>query len=274
MTGTFSSDRKVRKAAAAGRFYPSSRRQLARDVEQLLAQSVTVDTPPPRALIAPHAGYVCSAIVAAAAFRTLTMLPATAYTVFLLGPAHYQPVHGVGLSSAEWFETPLGLTPVATDIVRSLADTGHGFHVVDGAHIPEHSLEVEVPFLQFMLTDFRIVPLLFDGEADPLLVAESLLPNFESDENSLLVVSSDLSHYSAYDVARSSDLALLDAIERNDVEAVRGRQACGLPAILTLMAIAGSLDWRAHVVDYRNSGDTCGPRDRVVGYGAVVYSAD
>ena len=224
-------------------------------------------------MIVPHAGYVCSGVVAAASFQALAKLAPGAYTVYLMGPAHWMPVHGVGLSGANSFETPLGAVPVAADTVREFARMGAPYRLADDAHAPEHCLEVELPFLQTTLPDARIVPMLFDDEADPERVADDLTLRLHEDTYSLVVVSSDLSHYLPYEEAQQKDSMLLAAVTAGDVNAARQGQACGLPAILALMAIARRLGWTAHVLDYRNSGDTCGPKREVVGYGAVVYTA-
>lgn len=262
----------VRRAAVAGRFYPANPAALARTVRQYLDEAKTADLPAPRAVIAPHAGYICSGVAAAASFRTLTQLAPGEYTVYLMGPAHWMPVHGVGLSGADSFETPLGVTPVATDKVRELVSMGAPYRLADDAHAPEHCLEVELPFLQTVLSDCRIVPMLFDEAADPDRVAYDLAVRLHEDTRSLVVVSSDLSHYLPYEEAQQVDRELLAAVAAGDASAVRQGQACGILPILALMAVARRLGWTAHVVDYRNSGDTCSPRREVVGYGAVVYT--
>lgn len=266
----------VRRPAVAGRFYPADPEELARSVRRLLDLAVHTRTAP-RALIAPHAGYVCSGIVAAAAFRTLLALSPATYTVYLMGPAHWQPVHGAGLSSADTFATPLGDVPVAQERVQALLHLGEMYRLADDAHAPEHCLEVVLPFLQTALADAgadcAIVPMLFDEAADPTQVADDLAPLFAEDVHSLLVVSSDLSHYHSYAEAQAMDRALLDAVAAGDTHAAQRGQACGLQPMLALMAIAARLGWTPQVVDYRNSGDTCSLRKEVVGYGAVVYAA-
>ena len=267
----------TRLPAVAGRFYPADRTELEQSVRRFLDECVHVQTTSPRALIAPHAGYVCSGIVAAAAFRALTALPPATYTVYLMGPAHWRPVRGVGFSSADFFQTPLGVVPVARDRVRSLLQKGDMYRQKEDAYGREHCLEVELPFLQTVLAGagayFAIVPMLFDEGADPIRLADDLAPLLAEDPTSLVVVSSDLSHYYDYEDAQTIDSAFLDALVAGDVQTAQCGQACGLPAILTLMAITARLGWTPQVVDYRNSGDTCSLRKEVVGYGAVVYTA-
>lgn len=262
----------VRRSAVAGRFYPADPAELAQTVRHYLAEAKSADLKSPHAVIVPHAGYVCSGVVAATGFRTLAKLEPSMYTVYLMGPAHWTPVHGVGLSGAGRFDTPLGPAPVATDKVQELVERGKPYHLADQAHAPEHCLEVEIPFLQSVLSDFRIVPMLFDDAADSGRVADDLAPLLDEDPHALIVVSSDLSHYLPYEEAQEVDARLLDAVAAGDTETARGCQACGIIPILTLMDVAQRLGWTAHVVDYRNSGDTCSLRNEVVGYGAVVYT--
>ncbi len=230
----------------------------------------------PHAVIAPHAGYVCSGAVAGRAFQALAahaaVHPSAGTTVYLMGPAHYAPVQGVGLARARAFATPLGDTPVHTQQAAAMLAQGKLYSQADVAHAPEHSLEVELPFLQTALPGCRIVPMLFGAHVDPAAVAADLAICLAHDPASLVVVSSDLSHFLPYAQAQQADRALLDAIAAGDAAAAAAGQACGLAPILCLMAIARRLGWTAHVLDYRNSGDTCSPRQEVVGYGAVVFT--
>jgi AmmeMemoRadiSam system protein B len=266
----------VRRPATAGRFYPAEPDELAQSVSRYLREAQQSELASPRALIVPHAGYVCSGIVAAAAFRTLAELPSGRYTVYLMGPAHWRPVQGVGLCSADAFMTPLGEVPVATELVQTLLDVGGPYRLADEAHVPEHCLEVELPLLQTVMgeagADFAIVPMLYDEAADPQRVADDLSARLRGNPNSLVVVSTDLSHYLSYAEAESMDGALLEAVATGNAATVKSGQACGMQPILALMGIAKRMGWTPHVVDYRNSGDTCSLRDRVVGYGAVVYT--
>ena len=226
-----------------------------------------------RALVAPHAGYACSGEVAGAAFRTLAGLaPGTARTVYLLGPAHWKAVHGVGLTGAAAFATPLGQVEIAVDRSRQLAALGGQYHVDDGAHAPEHSLEVHLPFLQTVLAAARIVPLLFDDGANPERAAGDLCTLLEGCPDDLVVVSTDLSHYHAYQDAIILDHRFLKALATSDMAAANAGEACGLLPILCLMHIAQQFGWQPHLLAYANSGDTCGARREVVGYGAVAYT--
>jgi AmmeMemoRadiSam system protein B len=166
----------------------------------------------------------------------------------------------------------LGEIPVDTEVVEELLAKDGVFSERNDAHTPEHCLEVELPFLQTLkYTQLRIVPLLF-GQVSPERVAEMLTSYLLDDPASRVVVSSDLSHFHPYDRAKRLDTALLDAIVRQDLPAVARGEACGRIPILTLMLLAEHLGWRPHLLDYQNSGDTAGDRQRVVGYGAIAYT--
>jgi AmmeMemoRadiSam system protein B len=263
----------VRLPAVAGRFYSAAPTTLAAEVKRFLAG----DRPPRlrhvRAVITPHAGYACSGEVAGAAYRSLAKEPSGGErTVYLLGPAHWKPVHGVGLTSATSFTTPLGSVPVDIERVRELAVQRDRYHMDDAAHAPEHCLEVQLPFLQMILADFRIVPLLFDDGADPAAVADDLFRLLEGRPDDLIVATTDLSHYHPYQDAIILDHALLKALATGDIAAANSGEACGLVPVLCLMHIAQRLNWREHLLAYANSGDTCGSRREVVGYGAVAYT--
>lgn len=259
----------IRPAAVAGSFYPASAPYLRAAVERYLADAALPDAGAVRAVIAPHAGYVYSGPIAGYAFRALPEVAGR--TIFLLGPAHFVPVQGVAALSSAAMLTPLGAVSVATGIVANLLASGDLVHEDDEAHVPEHCLEVELPFLQVLGgADFRIVPLLF-GHIDPDRAADLLSGFLAEDKSALLVVSSDLSHYHPYEAARRLDTGFLDAVVAGDVAAVAQGEACGLLPILTLMLLARRFGWRARLLDYRNSGDTAGDRRRVVGYGAVAF---
>lgn len=263
--------RSVRQPAVAGQFYPADPALLQRDIEGYLDQaSLPDDLGSVRAVIAPHAGYVYSGPTAGYAFKALKQLPDTGRTVFLLGPAHRVPVSGVALGSYSAFRTPLGDAPVAVDRIADMLESGNLYRRAPRAHEPEHCLEVEVPFLQVSLDDFSLVPMLF-GQVDPRQVAEDLIDRLEEDD--LIVVSSDLSHFHSYNQARQLDQAFLNALLKENEQSIEEGEACGRAPVLTLMQISERKGWTPHLLDYRNSGDTTGNRSRVVGYGAVVYTS-
>lgn len=266
-------ERTVRQPAVAGTFYPAEPTRLRAMVREFLDEASVPSLGHVRAVIAPHAGYIYSGPVAGYAFKVWENLPPRPRTIYLLGPAHYVFVTGIAVGKFSAFATPLGTVPVAEEIVDALLDQDGVFTQGNEAHTPEHSLEVELPFLQVVFTNqMRIVPLLF-GHTDPLRAVPTLVDLLQSDPNALIVVSSDLSHYHDYWTARRLDKALLNAILGGDMEKVREGEACGLLPILTLMGIASRLGWTPHLLDYRNSGDTAGDKARVVGYGAVAYAA-
>jgi len=257
----------ARPPAVAGRFYPSDPPALKRMVDDYLAKA-KVDGPPPKALIAPHAGYIYSGLVAATAYAPLVAARETISQVVLLGPAHRVFVRGLAASSAERFETPLGTVPLdraAIDRTLTLPQVS----ISDAAHAEEHSLEVQLPFLQVVLDEFKLVPFVV-GDASPEEVAE-VLELLWSGPETLIVVSSDLSHYHDYATAHRLDTATSKAIEGLHPEDIGYDQACGRQPVNGLLELARRRGLRAKTLDLRNSGDTSGPRDQVVGYGAYVF---
>ncbi len=261
----------IRPPAVAGTFYTDRPDKLAAAVENMLDQAQDAGLEPVRALIAPHAGYRYSGLVAASAFRQLRGgANGQRRTVYLLGPAHYVYVDSIALSPAEAFETPLGRVQQNRAAVDALLARGRRYELHPLAHEPEHSLEVELPFLQTVLHDFDLVAMLC-GQPDVDGVAADLAGLLEPSD--LVVVSSDLSHFYPYDSARALDRAMLEAVVAGDAAAAAQGEACGLQPILILMRLAQALNWTPHLLDYRNSGDTGGDKSRVVGYGAVAYVA-
>jgi MEMO1 family protein len=257
----------VRKSAVAGLFYPGDARQLSATIQSYLDAART-SGPAPKAIIAPHAGYVYSGPVAASAYARLIEDRERIRQVVLLGPAHRVPFDGLATTNATAFATPLGRVPVDTDAVRSIASLPQ-VHVLDEAHEGEHSLEVHLPFLQVTLNAFTLVPLVV-GQATPEEVAEVLETLWDGPET-LVVVSSDLSHYFDYDTARRMDEATSRAIENLRPDDIGDEQACGRHPVKGLLVTALRKGLHASTIDLRNSGDTAGPRDRVVGYGSYVF---
>lgn len=257
----------IRPPAVAGRFYPGTPLELERAVNGYLAAAVP-QPPPPKALIAPHAGYIYSGPIAAAAYATLEPVRRVISRVILLGPAHRVAVRGLAASTADAFATPLGAVSLdrhSVDIALTLPEV----RAMDAAHAPEHSLEVQIPFLQQTLDDFRLVPLLV-GDASPESVA-AVLERLWGGPETLIVVSSDLSHYLDYQSASALDAATSAAIEDLRPHDIGYDQACGSTPIRGLLILASRLGLQARTLDLRNSGDTAGPRDQVVGYGAYAF---
>lgn len=265
MVAAGSQGTKIRPPAVAGRFYPGHRHRLQAAVSELLAGATTPAGASPKALIAPHAGYVYSGGVAAAAFATLRGRAQAIERVVLIGPAHYVSLHGIAVPTVDAFETPLGRVPVDRDAVSAIADLPFVTRA-DAPHLPEHALEVELPFLQALLGPFAVVPLLA-GDAAPQQAAEVLRLLWGGPET-LIVASSDLSHYHDYETARRLDAATAAVIERGDWSSLGPAQACGFLAVAGLLLEAGRRGLRPQRLSLCNSGDTAGPREAVVGYGA------
>jgi hypothetical protein len=255
----------VRRPAVAGRFYPGNPRALRTAIADLLAGAEGEAGAPPKAVIVPHAGYVYSGPVAATAYARLAPLRGLIGRVVLLGPAHYVPIQGIAAPTSEAFDTPLGRIPIDREAVATISDLP-GVSVFDLPHLEEHSLEVQLPFLQAVLGDFTLVPLVV-GFAAPEEVA-AVLARLWGGPETLIVVSSDLSHYHDYQTARRRDAATAAAIERCEPSAIGPEDACGCVAVSGLLLEVHRRGLSAQRLDLRNSGDTAGPRDRVVGYGA------
>jgi AmmeMemoRadiSam system protein B len=260
----------VRRPAVAGLFYPGSAGELRSTVEALLDAAAADPGPIPKAVIAPHAGYVYSGPTAAAAFRALAAaLPGDAPSrVVVLGPAHRVPVRGLALPGADAFATPLGEVPVDTEAAEAVSRLPQ-VTTFPEAHAPEHSLEVELPFVQMLFPEARVLPIVV-GDADEEEVAEVLDLLWGGPETAI-VISSDLSHYLPYDVARRVDRETAE-----EILALEGplhpRQACGAFPINGLLVAARRRGLTPRLLDLRSSGDTAGDRGRVVGYGAFAFT--
>jgi AmmeMemoRadiSam system protein B len=261
--------RAIRPAAVAGSFYPDDPHELASMIDALLAAvRVEPEDAPPLALIVPHAGYVYSGPVAASAYARLTPWRDGITRVVVAGPAHRVPVTGLALSSADGFATPLGVVPVDRAANLTLLDLP-GVHLDDRAHAQEHSIEVHVPFLQRSLGDgWSLVPIVA-GNASAAMVAEAL-DQLWGESGTLIVISSDLSHYHDARTARQLDADTATAIVAAEWETLDGDHACGVVPLCGALALARDRGEHIELLDLRNSGDTAGPSDRVVGYGSFL----
>ena len=262
---------RIREPAVAGSFYAASAGALAADVERLLDDAIVppVDEAPPKALIVPHAGYLYSGSTAAAVYARMRPFRARIRRVVLLGPVHRVPVRGLALPGVAAFATPLGNVEIDAAAVASIA---HLPQVCTSAqaHGREHSLEVQLPFLQSVLDDFRLVPLAV-GDAVAKEVAAVLDLLWGGDET-LIVVSSDLSHYLPYAEARAVDARTARRILSLNAD-IAHEEACGGTPINGLLYAARRRGLRSSLVALCNSGDTAGDRQRVVGYGGFVFKA-
>ncbi len=257
----------VRPPAVAGTFYPSDRLQLSQEVAEFLASA----HPPmlvPKALIVPHAGYVYSGAVAASGYATLRDVAPSIRRVVLLGPAHRVSLRGLALPEAEAFDTPLGRIMLDAQAIRAIAHLPQVSRNAE-AHAREHSLEVQLPFLQSVLRDFTLLPLAV-GMATPAEVAEVLDAVWGGDET-LIVISSDLSHFLPYAAAKFVDGKTVDAILTLR-EPIGPEQACGGTPISGLIIAARKHHLTPNLLDLRNSGDTAGSNASVVGYASFAFT--
>ncbi len=261
----------VRPAAVAGMFYPGAPRALSARVRALLAavpRPATGDGASPKALIVPHAGYIYSGPIAAAAYARLLDARSRIRRVILLGPVHRVPIRGLALPGAASFETPLGTIAVDAEAVARVRDLPQ-IRESEAAHSLEHSLEVQLPFLQTVLDAFTLVPLAV-GDATPAQVAE-VIEQLWGGPETLIVVSSDLSHYHTYADATEIDRGTADAILAL-VDSLDHEQACGATPINGFALCARRHGLTPELIDLRNSGDTAGDRARVVGYAAFAFA--
>jgi len=258
----------TRPPAVAGSFYPADKRALAVMIDEMLCAART-DTPAPKALIVPHAGYIYSGPVAASGYACLRNRASPYTRVILLGPSHRIPFGGLATSSAAAFATPLGDIPLDRTVVPGMANLPQ-VSCLDEAHRYEHSLEVQLPFLQSVLDEFVLVPLVV-GDAGAEEVA-GVLEYLWDTPDTLVIVSSDLSHYHDYQTAASMDRETSRHIDRLEYEAIGHDHACGRAPVSGLLHYARMHNMTAETLDLRNSGDTAGPRDRVVGYGTYLVN--
>jgi AmmeMemoRadiSam system protein B len=252
----------TRPPAVAGVFYPGDPAALRREVDRLLGAARATPRAGLRGVIAPHAGYAYSGAVAAEAFAAAG--EAEVARVVLIGPSHFARFHGLAAPSHAAFATPLGPVPVDGKAVAALMGAGLAA-VDDAAHAPDHALEVELPFLQALFGPVPVTPLLF-GEAEAVAVADAIDRAWV--EDALLVVSSDLSHFEPYASARAHDARTAAAVEALAEESIGPYDACGHLAIRGALIVARRRGLGVERLALRNSGDTAGGRDRVVGYGA------
>ncbi len=280
----------ARPCAVCGTFYPADKEELQTMIQTYLTEAKSVEPKEQKALIVPHAGYVYSAPVAAVAYKTLHK---KYKNIFLLGSSHHVNFDGVSLYNQGDYVTPLGKVHVNQSIVQKLIDENEFITYKPEAHTKEHTLEVQLPFLQsiYKEDELSIVPILMATSNIETIskMATVLAPYFEDDAN-LFIISTDLSHYPAYEDAKRVDIETLKAIESNSVErfietiikheqegiANLGTSACGWAPLITLLTLTQNKDYTYELLEYKNSGDTpYGDRERVVGYGAMrVYKSD
>ena len=257
----------VRQPAVAGLFYQADKQSLTHDINQYLSQAHAPLNIHPKAIVVPHAGYVYSGPIAASAYKEIIPFKHEINRVVLLGPSHRVAFQGLAVPESDEFKTPLGNIPIDQKGIQLLADLPQ---VIDSeqAHQDEHSLEVQLPFLQLILGEFTLIPLVV-GEADRYEVAE-VIKRLWGDEHTLIVISTDLSHYHEYSDAKRIDRATTDAILNLKPDLISYEDACGRNGLKGMLTVAEEKHLTIDMLDLRNSGDTAGDKSRVVGYGAYV----
>lgn len=259
---------KIRASAVAGSFYPERKEELVQLVKSYLDNAYVEVNTKPKAMIVPHAGYMYSGPVAAHAYKALLPYREEYEKILILGPSHFAYISGIAYHSAEFFETPLGMLKVHKETIAAIQHLPYVFEN-DRAHAKEHSLEVQLPFLQYIFGNMiSVIPLTF-GKISPheLMKVFSII----YDDRTLILVSSDLSHYHDYATARVIDEQTAKAIEEQTPEAIHEDQACGRKGIQAILLFAKQQGWKTLRLDLRNSGDISGRKHRVVGYGAWVF---
>ena len=270
----------VKKPVFAGSFYPADKVSLQTMVDGYLRDAGRIGDVPPGvfAVIAPHAGYVFSGKTAAYSYNAVRAKGIT--TVILLGSSHRSSFNGIALYPSGSWETPLGKVPIDEAMGRKITSLCGAVKNLPGAFDEEHSLEVQLPFLQRTMKGFKIVPLLTGAveKQDVETLSDALATTLKQHKGKvLLVVSSDMSHYHPYDEAVRMDSTTLRFMsDLNTVGLLEGlakgqNELCGAPAVVASMMAATEIGGQAKVLHYTNSGDTAGDRRRVVGYGSVAF---
>jgi AmmeMemoRadiSam system protein B len=276
-------EEKIRLSAVSGQFYPEEKRELERMIENFLKEAKIAEVKGEVfGLILPHAGYVFSGFVAAHGFKLIS--GKNFKNVILIGDSHYEYFDGVSIWEKGFWETPLGKIKINEKLAKKIISHSKRFFIRDSAHLFEHSLEVQLPFLQKVLKDFEIVPIIFGSEdKDWKELAKAILNSM--DENTLVIVSSDLSHYPPFEVAKKIDSETIKAILNCDpkefsrkIEELKEKFpdidtfACAQDSIKTILEISKQKKAKAKLLKYQNSGDTLfGDKFQVVGYSAICF---
>ena len=273
------SQKRTRYPAVASMFYPGDFEELRYEVRSYLNGSIGEKNVSAqnndvisdiRALIVPHAGYIYSGEIAACAYRLLLQNRKKYKRVLILGPAHRVWISGAAFPSAEIFETPLGKIKLDKILMKKIVKKLPWVSVNEEAHSQEHCIEVQLPFLQETLEDFVLIPMVV-GETKPEQIAE-VINQFIEDEETLIVISTDLSHFNDYETATTNDLRTANAIEHLELENLYSEDACGVYPLRGFLSVAKKKEWDVYRLGLCNSGDTSGDRQRVVGYGAWAFT--
>ncbi|RUM58681.1 MAG: AmmeMemoRadiSam system protein B [Persephonella sp.] len=263
----------VRKPAVSNLFYPSDKEGLIYMLKNYLDKSPLYNIKP-EALVSPHAGYIYSGEVAAVGYKQLLNLDKSKhYDVLLIGPSHYVPFNGVSFGYYDYWETPLGNVKVNTNRIEDFVNKNKNLPITFNLipHIKEHSLEVQVPFLQMVLEDFSIIPVVY-GDVDYRLI-EHIIDYFKNN-NTIVVISTDLSHYYPDEIAKSIDSYCNLAVKNLDINYLDKCEACGMLGLKAIIDYAKKVGWKSVILDYKTSGDTAGDKSAVVGYGSYAFYKD
>ena len=261
----------VRPAAVAGAFYPGQTSALSGTVLALLAKAspnTELDAGVPKAIVVPHAGYIYSGTTAALAYAQLAAARSRIRRVVLLGPVHRVAVRGLALPGTDAFATPLGEIEIDSAAVSALVGLPQVV-ISPAAHAQEHSLEVQLPFLQSVLDDFKLLPLAV-GNATPAEVAQ-VLERLWGGPETLIVISSDLSHFLPYASAQAMDQGSVQQILKFD-GTLNHQQACGATPVNGLLLAARHHGLQVRLLGLCNSGDSAGDKERVVGYASLAFT--
>tara|TARA_B110000444_G_scaffold199456_1_gene190788 strand:- start:715 stop:1557 length:843 start_codon:yes stop_codon:yes gene_type:complete len=270
----------IRPPAVASMFYPVGAAELRKAVQNYLSNAGTEEDVSQlkkeefaelRTLIVPHAGYIYSGKIAASAYRLLEQNKNQFKRVLLLGPAHRVLLEGAAFPEMDAFETPLGEITLDKELIEKILAEFSWISVSDKAHAEEHCLEVQLPFLQETLGEFKLLPLVVGDAKTELLAA--LIQQFSKDHETLIVISTDLSHFHDYQTAREIDARTANAIELLEQNRISTEDACGAYPLRGALLAASQNQWKVHRLGLCNSGDTAGDRERVVGYGAWAMTA-
>ncbi|MEF3244755.1 MAG: AmmeMemoRadiSam system protein B [Caldisericaceae bacterium] len=258
---------KIREVSASGSFYPDNKEELKSIVRKFVESAPFRDLPNLKAIISPHAGYIYSGPVAGYSYKQLMNIDYLNFqTVVIIAPSHFAYFRGASVGLFDAYKTPLGFVKVSKKAKELLFLDD--FHFILEAHLEEHSIEVQLPFLQYILSKFEIIPILY-SEAS----AKSLIKGIEAvlDENTIIVISTDLSHYYSYEEAIKIDQHCINAVKNLDNKQLKNCEACGKIGIEVGIEFSKKYNLKSEILSYATSGDTAGPKTNVVGYLAAAF---
>ena len=262
----------VRKPSVSNAFYPGNPYELESMIDYFLEKAPLYNVKP-EAVISPHAGYIYSGLTAGHSYKQFLNLDRNKhYKVLLIGPSHFVPFNGISFGYYDYWETPLGKVPVNKQEIEKFVINNQDLPITLNTlpHVREHSLEVQVPFLQKVLDNFSIIPVVY-GQV-PYQIVEKVIKDIKGNNDDVIVViSTDLSHYYPYDTARHIDANCIKAVEELNLAYLKTCEACGKIGIEALIDFANKVGWKSSVLDYRTSGDTAGDKESVVGYLSAVF---